>query len=288
MIGAVFVLKGGVPGLPKTPPFIAAAQGPTKVAPPKSETPAALNDPGGSLLGNAKPGPVKVVNTEEQPVDLSAQASLSNPPSAAANPSAAADQAKPQGGSDPTALAATGNTPLVAPPSASAPAMPSEFPTPNRCAQSRCGQTEPDRGQSFGSGDKRRETRRRPAEEAPSQPAPQASSVATGAAEPSTPKLDLPTKLSPKSAARVVVGKTDTTAPAANAETPTETAQNAAPAKPEKAAKKPKAGQVADVAERPERSRRRSTRPRRRLPADGRFNSPRPNRKRKPRPRSRS
>ena len=88
-----------------------------------------------------------------------------------------------------------------------------------------------------------------PPQEAPSQPAPQASSVATGAAQPSTPKLDLPTKLSPKSAARVVVGKTDTTAPAANAETPTETAQNAAPAKPEKAAKKPKAGQVADATE---------------------------------------
>ncbi len=32
MIGAVFALKGGVPGLPKQPPYIAAAQGPTKVA----------------------------------------------------------------------------------------------------------------------------------------------------------------------------------------------------------------------------------------------------------------
>ena len=32
MIGAVMALKGGVPGLPKQPPFIAAAQGPTKVA----------------------------------------------------------------------------------------------------------------------------------------------------------------------------------------------------------------------------------------------------------------
>ena len=250
MIGAVFVLKGGVPGLPKTPPFIAAAQGPTKVAPPKSETPAALNDPGGSLLGNAKPGPVKVVNTEEQPVDLSAQASLSNPPSAAATPPAAADQAKPQGGSDPTALAATGNTPLVAPPGASAPAMPSEFPTPKPV---RTVSLRPD-GTPIGANPSDQATSdakpaAAPPQEAPSQPAPQASSEATGAAEPSTPKLDLPTKLSPKSAARVVVGKTDTTAPAPNAETPTETAQNAAPAKPEKAAKKPKAGQVADAAE---------------------------------------
>ena len=34
MIGAVFVLRGGVPGLKKDAPFIAAAQGPTKVRPP--------------------------------------------------------------------------------------------------------------------------------------------------------------------------------------------------------------------------------------------------------------
>ncbi len=256
MIGAVFALKGGVPGLPKTPPFIAAAQGPTKVAPPKSETPAALNDPGGSLLGNAKPGPVKVVNTEEQPFDLNAQASLSNPPSAAANPPAAAtvpaaaDQAKPPAGSDPTGLAATGNTPLVAPPGAPTPSMPSEFPTPKpvRTVSLRPDGT-PIAANSSDQAASDAKPAAAPPQEAPSQPAPQASSEATGAAEPSTPKLDLPTKLSPKSAARVVVGKTDTTPPAPNAETPTETAQNAAPAKPEKAAKKPKAGQVADAAE---------------------------------------
>ena len=56
----------------------------------------------------------------------------------------------------------------------------------------------------------------------------------------------MPTKLSPKSSARVVVGKTDTTAPEQTAQTPT---QEAAPAKPEKTAKKPKPGQVADATE---------------------------------------
>ena len=131
MIGAVFALKGGVPGLPKQPPFIAAAQGPTKVAPPSDETVTASNDPGASLLkDSAKPGPVKVVNSEEQPVDLNAQASLGNPPSVAANPPAAADQAKPPGASDPTALAATVNTPLVAAPGAPPPAMNPDFPEP--------------------------------------------------------------------------------------------------------------------------------------------------------------
>src|SRR5208282_3706977 len=80
MIGAVFALKGRVPGLPKDPPFIAAAQGPTKVQPPSDQTVTASNDPDVSVLkDNGKPGPVKIVNSEEQPVDLSAQASPASP-----------------------------------------------------------------------------------------------------------------------------------------------------------------------------------------------------------------
>ncbi len=82
--------------------------------------------------------------------------------------------------------------------------------------------------------------------EAPIEPAPKTTDEATAVAQPSTPKLDLPTKLSPKSSARVVVGKTDTTAPEQTAQTPT---QEAAPAKPEKTTKKPKPGQVADATE---------------------------------------
>jgi septal ring-binding cell division protein DamX len=51
----------------------------------------------------------------------------------------------------------------------------------------------------------------------------------------------LPTKLAPKSSARVVVAKTDTTAPEANAQTPTEPVQTGAQIKSaDKAAKKPK------------------------------------------------
>ena len=65
-----------------------------------------------------------------------------------------------------------------------------------------------------------------------------------GVAQPSTPKLDLPTKLSAKSSARVVVAKTDTTAPDASAQTPTDSTQPGAPVKPEKAAKKPKPAQA--------------------------------------------
>ena len=63
-----------------------------------------------------------------------------------------------------------------------------------------------------------------------------------GVAQPSTPKLDLPTKLSAKSSARVVVAKTDTTAPDASAQTPTDSTQPGAPVKP--AAKKPTPAQA--------------------------------------------
>src|SRR5271168_858926 len=104
MIGGVFALRGGVPGLKKDAPFIAAAQGPTKVAPPSDQTVTTSSDAGATLLhDNGKPGSVKVVNSEEQPVDLSAQAATNNPAVPAA-----------QGGADP-ALAAIINSPLVPP-----------------------------------------------------------------------------------------------------------------------------------------------------------------------------
>src|SRR6202020_710792 len=94
MIGAVFVLKGGVPGLKKDAPFIAAAQGPTQGAPPSDQTATTSSDAGATLLhDNGKPAPVKVVNSEEQPVDLNAQASVNNPPPASGDQGGATDPA---------------------------------------------------------------------------------------------------------------------------------------------------------------------------------------------------
>ena len=103
---------------------------------------------------------------------------------------------------------------------------------------------------------------------------------ATAAGEAATPKLDLPTKLSPKSSARVVA-KTDTTAPAAATDTtPNAPLQLAAPAGATKAAKTPpaKAGR---------RRRRRSAagrcdarRPRRRAPTRRRRRTQRRGRRR--------
>lgn len=254
MIGAVFALKGAVPGLPKTAPFIAAAQGPVKVAPPSNETVASSNDPGASLLNDsAKPGAVKVVNSEEQPVDLAADASLSNPPSAAANPPSIAANPLPASGS--AALAATVNTPLVATPGPPPPALSQEFPDPKPV---RTVSLRPDgtpialanpADQAPSDAKPAVATAPAPAALAPNAVAEKTTSEATGAAQPSTPKLDLPARPSEKSAARVVVAKTDTTAPEPSAQTPNEAAPNNAPAKPEKAARRPKSGQVADAAE---------------------------------------
>jgi hypothetical protein len=255
MIGGVFALRGGVPGLKKDIPFIAAAQGPTKVAPPSDQTVTTSSDAGATLLhDNGKPAAVKVVNSEEQPVDLNAQGSANNPPPASGPANSSA------GTTDP-ALAAIINTPLVAPQAAAPPkGMTSEFPEPKpvRTISLRPDGTpigvvsSPDQQTSPAAPavepSKPAEALSAPAPSAapPSAPAPKTISDAAGAAEPSTPKIDLPTKLSPKSSARVAVGKT---APDGTAQIPPGDAQNAAPAKAEKAAKKPKPGQVVDATE---------------------------------------
>jgi cell division septation protein DedD len=250
MIGAVFVLKGGASGFRKDAPFIAAAQGPTKVAPPSDQTVTTSSDAGATLLhDNGKPGPVKVVNSEEQPVDLNAQASANNPPSASAA----------QGGTTDPALAAIINSPLVPPQPAAPPkGMTSEFPDPKpvrtislRPDGTPIGALSP-RDQSPSNANPTPAPAEQPSKPAaaPSAPTPKATSDAMGAAQPSTPKIELPTKLSPpKSAARVAVGKTDTTAPGGTAQAMAGPAQTDVPPKSEKAAKKPKAGQVADATE---------------------------------------
>ena len=252
MIGGVFALKHGAAGFSKDPPFIAAAQGPTKVAPPSNETVSTSSDAGASLLHDTgKPGPVKIVNSQEQPVDLNAQAAVDTPPPA--------NTPAPASASDAAALDATLNTPLVAPAPAGPPkGMTSEFPEPKpvRTISLRPDGTPiavaPLPDQPTNDAKVAAAPAQQPSKtaEAPSAPAPKTTSEPAGVAQSSTPKIDLPTKLSPpKSAARVAVGKTDTTAPEATAQTPGEPTQEGAPAKPEKTPKKPKVAQVVDAAE---------------------------------------
>jgi hypothetical protein len=68
MTGAIFALKGGALGLPKSPPVIAAAQGLTKVQPSSDENVATSGDAGATLLKDStQPG------SEEQPIRVGAE-----------------------------------------------------------------------------------------------------------------------------------------------------------------------------------------------------------------------
>jgi SPOR domain len=226
MIGAVVALRGlpGLPGIARQPPFIAAAVGPTKVQPPSDETVASSNDSGANLLkDNTQPSNVKVVSNEEQPVDLNAETAA--PPPA---PPAAADSS---GG---PVVRGTVDTPVVvAPPQPSPAASPFPEPKPVRTMSLR-----PDGTPIPASVADAEASQTQPAQ--PSQPATPPKTAAkpladAANAQASTPKIELPTKLSPpKSSARVVVAKTDTTAPG---DAPGAPVQLGAAVKPEKPAK---------------------------------------------------
>ena len=239
MIGAVVALKGGVPGLPKRPPYIAAAQGPTKVLPPSDDTVAASNDAGASLLkDNTQSAHIKVVASAEQPVDLNALASQGPAPAAASN--------APVDASGGTAVRGTVDTPVVV--TTTAPPQPaaSQFPEPKpvRTVSLRPDGT-PIPSPVTISADA---SVAAPAQEAPKPTAKPSSKTTTDAAanaQPSTPKLDLPTKLSGKSSARVMVAKTDTTAPGSIAEASNEPLQLGPSVKPEKLAKATKSQEAA-------------------------------------------
>ena len=200
-----------------------------------------------SLKDTAKPASVKVVSSEEQPVDLSAQGSLGNPPPAAANPPAAADQVKPPASAaSATPVAPNANTQLIAPAAAPPPPpMNSEFPSPKPV---RTVSLRPD-GTPIAASTAPDATGGDAAPAAvPPQPLSKLGAKTTsdtaGVAQPSTPKLDLPAKLNAKSSARVVVAKTDTTAPDAGAQTPTDSTQPGAGAPVKPAAKKPTPAQA--------------------------------------------
>jgi hypothetical protein len=244
MIGAVFAFRGGVPGLPKQPPFIAAAHGPTKVQPPSEETVAAANDAGANLLkDSAQPEHVKVVASEEQPVDLNAQGTLAAAPSNAPTPPPDPGAA---GGSP---VKGIGDAPVVVTLPAGQPTVAQQFPDPKPV---RTVSLRPDGTPISPSTVATAEgSDAAPPSEAPKPLAkPATKPVAeggesAGSAQPSTPKLDVPTKLSGKSSARVAVAKTDTTASAAATGVQNEPVQVGVPTKSEKPAKAPKIQQAA-------------------------------------------
>ena len=207
LVGAVAIKNGRVPGLAKAPPFIAADDAPTKVQPPSDATVQTSGDIATLLMkDSAAPTPVKVVNNEEQPVDLRTQTQPSAPD---ASPTPASFGGSP--------VANAPDTPVVPPaaPSASvAPLFPSAKPVKTVSVRPDGTLLAPDPA---------------PVATPPQQsalpapaatPAPAVKSTARAldsvpaSPEAATPKLDLPTKIAPPKPAARAVAKTDTTAPA--------------------------------------------------------------------------
>ncbi len=130
MIGAAaYVVRQKAPmliGLSGKPPFIAAATGPTKVQPPSEDTVSTPNDGATLLHDNSHPAPVKIVNSEEQPVDLAAQTAAANPPTA--SQPVPSGQTAPQGPE--IVLKNPGEAPIVVPSAGAPPSASSQFPDP--------------------------------------------------------------------------------------------------------------------------------------------------------------
>ena len=231
------VLKFGLPrAVSKAPPFIAAAQGPTKIQPPSDATVQSGSDAGALLTKDStSSAPVKVVSSAEEPVDLRSEtpsptpapvASASPSPAAAASPSPVASAS-----STPSPVASASPSPSPNAPSPVAPAVDTPIVAPGENTATvaplfpdarpvKTVSVRPDGSLiSDNTGSTPSPAPSADASPAPTPPAKTVNRIADNSAappavasEPATPKLDLPTKLSPKSSARVA--KTDTTAPA--------------------------------------------------------------------------
>jgi hypothetical protein len=219
VLGSIFWLKRVEPGLPKAPPFIATTQGPTTTEPGSNLTVATSSEAGATPKDVTQPAQGKVASPEDQPTDLNARVSLNNPPQSdlaptaigAAQPTADASAAKP--------LAALVNTSAVAAPIAAAQPMASQSldpkPVPAVSLPPDSTQIATPTPSTIDSGAAVHSTN---APLPPVRPAAKAAIEAAGVAHQSTSRLDLSTKLSSKSDARVVVAKADATGAGAPAE----------------------------------------------------------------------
>jgi hypothetical protein len=237
VLGSIFWLRGGESGPPSAASFIARTQGPTTTQPQTDSTVAASSDAGATLGAIPQPAQAKVANPNDQPIDLSAHLSLNNPPHSDLAPTAI-------GSAQPTADASAGKPP-AAPVNTSAVAAPIAAPQPV-ASQSLEPKPVPTVSVPPGSTQIATQTpstadpgvaaRSPDAPLPPVRPAPKPAIEAAGVAHRPTSKLDLPTKLSSKSDARVVVAKAEATgakAPPERSEPP----QREASVKPEKGAK---------------------------------------------------
>ena len=298
MVGGAVAMKIGMPGLHKSPPLILAADGPSKIAPPNEATVQSAGDTGALLLKDSAaptPSPVKLVSTEEQPVDLLAQtpAPAPKPPAADAQsapapmpPAADAQSAPaPKSPASDGQLAPAPNTPIVAPSEGLGGAPASDrtlFPSAKRV---KTVSVRPDG--TLISSDTAPDA---PIAQSPA-PTPSPAPVAPArkpenagaAALAATPTIELPAKPAPKSSARVNVAKTDASAPADAAIRRCNSARR--PRMPSSRPRRPSRSPPSSRTRRrppPKPTRRRNSKPHRRA-ADGRFSS----RARAPSPRRR-
>ena len=221
LIGAAFELEGGAPGQPKGPPFVAVAERSTNAPQRSGETVATLSDAGAIPLKDiAQPAAVKGVTSEEQLIELGDHASLGNaPPSANLAPTSAGAGQPTAGVSSGPLVAVAVNPPAVAARFAAPPPDPKALLTvsvqPDGTQIATATPSATDSGEAVHASD----GLQRPAKSAPN-----GASEAAGVAQPSTHKLDLPTKLSRKPSARIVVAKVETAARGPEAEKGTEAA----------------------------------------------------------------
>jgi hypothetical protein len=240
VIGAIFWLERGESGPPKAPPVIATALGPGTAQPRSSVTPATSSEAGVTPQRDiAQPAQDKVVSPEEGLMDLNARVSLNNPPPSAdlgptaigvAQPPADAFAGKP--------LAAPVNTLPVTQPIATAPPVAPQPPVskpaptvslpPNPTQMATLSPSATNSGGTASAVD---------VPLPPVRPAPKAAIETPGAAERASHKLDLPTKLSSKSAAHVVVAKADPSGAGTPAATQSEAPRHGASTNSDKGAK---------------------------------------------------
>jgi hypothetical protein len=229
-VGSIFWLKRVEPGPPNASSLMETTQGPTTMQPRSNLTVATSSEAGATLKDMPQPAEGKVASPEERPIDLNAHVSPNNPPQS--------DLARTEiGASQPDAsdgkpVAASVNTSAVAAPIVAPQPVASQSldpkPTPTVSLPPDSTQIATPTLSTIDSGAAVHSTNAPlpPATNAPLppvRPAPKPAIEATGVAHQSTSRLDLPTKLSSKSDARVVVAKADATgakAPAERSEPP--------------------------------------------------------------------
>jgi len=253
-IGSIFWLERVEPGPTKAGLLIATAQRPTTVQPESNLTVPTSSDAGPTPPTDvSQPAQGKVIGPEVRPIDPNGRASLSNPPPSAGLGPAAVGVAQPT--ADASAgqpLAASVNPSAAAEPIAASPPMASQSlepkPVPEVALPPDSTQIAMPAPSATNPGVAVQANVPVQASDAPLppvRPAPKAAIETAGAVQRSTPKLDLlPTKLSSKSAAHVVVAKADANGPSVPAETPGEALRHAASVNPEKGAKTVKTAQA--------------------------------------------